>query len=737
MGKQFVGWLLSWSAVLVMVSLLGACGGSGGGGGGKAEPPVPPNRYSLRLVSPTANANLRGGIEQINVVGLLVDNSTGELAQEHDIKTLRIGGVEAVFDSERPYAWKAEAVPLDPRQLYPRVSAAWDRGNGRTERSALPFQNQYMLRYGGDMALDYANNRLLVETNSAVIGVDLGNGHRRPFIGDEAGQGPVFSQISGLSVEPQSHSLWLSSLNTDSLWKIDLSSGEAVVVSDSTNGSGMMFSAPGEVVADYANGRVLVVDTGTVGEETAAGAVFSVDALTGDRTLLTAASIGSGESLVTPGELQYDAQRNELIMSRTYTQNLLSVDLETGLRSLHGEPLGSAPNAIQFDKANDRTLVQVNKKLLAVDRESGLISVLYSNNVGAGPLVTSATSLVVNSQGNTAWMLDSDTNAIIKVDLLSGNRSVLSASRVGKGGEMLVPEAVAFDRETNQAYLATNQSSIRGYLYRVDMSTGNRTPVVGDGTGFGVFVGAIGGLALDAENRVLYMSARVDQFYNWGIVKMDLETGERTMVSSSGYNVERGAGIDLDYPRGVVIDAANNRLLVADASLRALFAVDLETGDRTVISASSLPDDNLAVGTGEQMVNPEWLALDADNNRVLLTRSNPTDVVLAVDLNTGSRTVLSGQSDLTQITSGAGSPLYSPSSIVLDKESNRALVMVSKGVIAVDLQSGDRSDVLHYPQTREGAVLLEDYPLILAANVNHLALEMLNLEDQTSVIVAQ
>jgi DNA-binding beta-propeller fold protein YncE len=128
----------------------------------------------------------------------------------------------------------------------------------------------------------------------------------------------------------------------------------------------------------------------------------------------------------------------------------------------------------------------------------------------------------------------------------------------------------------------------------------------------------------------------------------------------------------------VVVDATRDRLLVADRVAATVFAVNLQTGARSVLSS------NTTTG-GVLLIEPVTLALDDARNRALVVDSGLAGVV-AVDLTTGGRTMLSGPSVPDGVT-----PFSSPYGIVLDGGANRALVADSASVVTVSIDTGARS----------------------------------------------
>jgi hypothetical protein len=158
------------------------------------------------------------------------------------------------------------------------------------------------------------------------------------------------------------------------------------------------------------------------------------------------------------------------------------------------------------------------------------------------------------------------------------------------------------------------------------------------------------------------------------------------------------AGNPFARPVSIAIDAARSRALVVDNSpidgFAAVIAVDLTTGARTVLSDSATPNAN------NPFDSPVDVAVDDANGRALVLDASGL-AVIAVDLATGVRSVLSSNTSISGgPTPGGGVPFDKPLGIELDPEDNRALVSDDglDAIIAVDLTTGERT-VLSGPNT--------------------------------------
>ncbi|MEL6184960.1 MAG: hypothetical protein AAFU79_10075, partial [Myxococcota bacterium] len=194
------------------------------------------------------------------------------------------------------------------------------------------------------------------------------------------------------------------------------------------------------------------------------------------------------------------------------------------------------------------------------------------------------------------------------------------------------------------------------------------------------FASPRGRVALEPDG----MTALVADTSRDSVFRINLTTGERTTLAEAG-----GAG--LEGVQTVVIDAINARALVTVAStgtdtvLDGLLAVDLMSGALTPLATRST--DMPMVGMGVDMTNPR--GLDLDGTRAIVFDSD-LDAVIAVDLNTLVRTVLSsamvGDGDLLRVEGNNANAL------AVDPIARVAYTVseLDRRVNQIDLVSGDQ-----------------------------------------------
>lgn len=184
-----------------------------------------------------------------------------------------------------------------------------------------------------------------------------------------------------------------------------------------------------------------------------------------------------------------------------------------------------------------------------------------------------------------------------------------------------------------------------------------------------------------------------DGFATW-TVELPLSMGANALVVSvednDGETSDNAASVSvtgvppiLGGPTGIKIDTANNRALVLDSAYDALFSVDLDSGERTLISSAMK-------GNGPEFRTPLNLDINADATTAYVADASLPGIV-KVDIATGNRTVISSN------TMGTGPTFGVIRDVALDEDGGR-LFVASPGtdgwaLIAVDLVTGDRAQV--------------------------------------------
>jgi hypothetical protein len=264
--------------------------------------------------------------------------------------------------------------------------------------------------------------------------------------------------------------------------------------------------------------------------------------------------------------------------------------------------------------------------LVSIDTTTGNSVIVSDGMIGTGPAFDGPGGTVLVN-GNTAALVTNWRTVpgpilgeLLSVDLVSGNRTVVSDGTTGMGPILFGPIGVALVDATMA--LVTNNAADE--LMSVDLTNGNRTIVSGFGIGAGPEIDTPEGVTMDtANNRALV----TDSFSN-SLMAVTLVDGNRTIISDA----TTGTGPNFNFPIGVVVDSANNRALVASSFSNLILAVDLATGNRTIFS-----DDinDPANGTGPVLDFPSGIALDGKDTAFVSGGK-----LWAVELGSGDRVIV-------------------------------------------------------------------------------------------------
>lgn len=344
--------------------------------------------------------------------------------------------------------------------------------------------------------------------------------------------------------------------------------------------------------------------------------------------------------------------------------------------------------------------LSLGKNILHVrtqDADGNIDSAAASFAVTTGVVVENfqqARGIEFDADNNRALVVDQTAKLLVSVDLDTRGRIILSGNTTGDGPVFSKPTSVALDRTHNRA-LVTDIG--RKEIIAVDLATGNRSTFsTSPGCLFSNVKDKIPlAVAIDAaNNRALAIDCSSS---GWGVAAIDLTTGERSRLDTGGKRI--------DNLTSITVDSQNNRALLGDfgqvvivggveQNFPRIIAVDLATGQRTVLSGK---DGSTTIGNGQNVFsNPVSVTMDYANNRVIVLDENIDDkgAVFGVDLTTGFRKVLSGPRTGGGST-GSTASLANAIGVTLNTLDAKALVIkTSSDIITnVNLSSGTRTNI--------------------------------------------
>jgi len=471
--------------------------------------------------------------------------------------------------------------------------------------------------------------------------------------------------------------------NLDALLVIDLLTGIRTIVSDSKISPDNSFKTPSGIALDLRVDirQAFVLDQGS-------GALFKIDLETGRQTIIGGTNLFEFPVAVV---LDTSNERNLAYVTDAGILNppaLFQIDLSTGARkTVSGGSVGQGgietpfinPSGIALDIASDLAYVTDlgRKALLSVPIRTGIRTVVSDGNNGTGSDFQKPSSIAL-ALPKLAYITDEVLGALIEVNLSSHDRTIVSGGvdRIGAGPDLRNLSSVALDREDPDninAYVIDDELKV---LVKVDLSAGpskgKREIFFDNATGVATnFFSNLTGIALSADGQQAFLTDKGLK----ALVAVNLSNGNRTILSDITHgNDGDGNNFAFDKPSGIAVDRLTNQALVIDDGLsKKLISVDLTTGNRRVAS------DPLTLN------NPTGIALDSLGKAFVIDNSDTdSDTLFKVDplIVNGEKTIIAG-----------GTPFSFPRGLALVNDLAFVVDAGQRALFAVNLSIGNRLSI--------------------------------------------
>lgn len=415
------------------------------------------------------------------------------------------------------------------------------------------------------------------------------------------------------------------------------------------------------------------------------------------------------------------------------------------------------PRSATHDSAGRRTWIsdsdripgtfEYRTRVLAVNSERDHVSVVSSRAVGTGPLPEWSTKIRFDPHSGGALCIHHELDALLHIDLTNGDRTVISGAGVGFGTPFVDPLDFAVDPESPRAWVVQMGSfQGNGAVLEVDLLTGQRKLVSTYNLGSGPWPTAPVGIAVAPGNKRAVVQFTED-FWNPGnlpLIAVDLAKGHRAWITDgpvpplrpwktpkslavpSGalafvgdawfqqggvFAVDLASGVarkvsDAEHPAGPlteVVDLAWNastqRLTTVDSYRASILAMDPSDGSFELLHRNEM-------GDGPVLSKSIYgIAIDLREPTRAIVLDVQSDDVLEVSLLDGSRKLLSGAGK------GLGPMWSNPWQMAADLGSTvRRCFVLALGpprIYSVDLDTGDR-ELISSPNIGTGPLF--EYP---------------------------
>jgi sugar lactone lactonase YvrE len=302
------------------------------------------------------------------------------------------------------------------------------------------------------------------------------------------------------------------------------------------------------VAAELRPGDLIVADIGR-------DAVFQIDPITGDRTVLSGMGVGSGLSLLQVRGVAIDRWGQIYVTDAESTRRrVVRIDPVSGSRTLvSGMDRGTGPNlvapfALAFDSEGELYLSDISTGLDAIfhiDIRTGDRTIVSSSAVGTGPVFGNPTTLAFDAS-DLLLVGDQVLDGVFSVDALSGNRTIVSDASRGTGPPIATPlgMGIAADGTIYVATISGGLTSSSSSVVEVNPATGNRLTVSSSSVGSGPELAGIRGLTIDAAHNLFVVDVDLD-----AVLRVDRVSGNRTVTSDGS----TGAGTTFDMPDPIAV----------------------------------------------------------------------------------------------------------------------------------------------------------------------------------------
>lgn len=449
----------------------------------------------------------------------------------------------------------------------------------------------------------------------------------------------------GISIDASANRAYVIDGGHEALLSINLTTGVREVISDSRIGTGTDTSVfwPNKTLLHTNNTRIYVSDSW------GGGPVWDIDLATGDRVSIGTSSSAAGLAL--------DPTRNRLLVTNGWT-GIRGIDLTTNSASLVSATTDSAlitdveanSDYTQFIVSQQRNL----STLQTMDPVTGNRVSIASDTVGSGASIVNSRSVTWHPTNNLIWV--GDANGVVEVDL-----DTLARTRI-LSTDYQVYE-VALDAANNRLLLAdAEHSAIRAMSLADNSESTFSEGAIGSGPGFSYPRTS----AIDASKGWVYIA----EFSS--IFRVNLSNGNRTLVPGSGTTA-------IAEPYSMVVDSQNDMLYFSAGSADAasIYRLDAKTGTAVTLAGSTIDGPNF---------DSRSIVVDFPGQTAWVINIQQL-AIIQVDLTNGNRVILSDS--LT----GTGAPFTVPTSIAMDTTRNRLLVADGDRIVAVALNTGNRTMV--------------------------------------------
>ena len=543
-------------------------------------------------------------------------------------------------------------------------------GSGGIVEDPVVDDNVIISNGQGDLWFDPLQVRM-VDANTAIVmdrlgesltSVSLLDGRRTTLTGLGVGAGPALTDPFSFYLGPNAQTAYVASRGgaESNIISVNLANGDRAVVSGAAAGVGL--GDPLSTVTDiwvHPAGQIIYVLA--VG-----GSIYSINVATGDRTLLGTIAGGAFAMSVNADGTEIIALQPGLNFLKRYdVVNLTTMDISSDVIGVGPMPALT----LSFDLDRNSNIAYVmdfsDGAVYSVDLITGDRAIVSNAQTGGGSLITRSRGIALNPAVTTAYAVDSNLESLFSINLATGDRRIVSSAQAGSGYEINFSIAGALSPNGTDYY------ALEGRVFRINIGTGIRQLVSGEPAGVyaGIGNGPAFGNSTDMQVNDAATEAFVSTLSTNSIIRVNLLNGNRSIL------VDQTIGVGpIVSPRAFRLNQAETIAYVASSGgLSQFYAIDIATGDRTLISGTG-------VGVGPELGDVSKFILNPGETTAYVISDNS---IIGINLVTGDRAEISGS------TVGAGDAFSNIANLVPNQDFTSFFVG-GDSLYRVDLATGDR-----------------------------------------------
>lgn len=448
--------------------------------------------------------------------------------------------------------------------------------------------------------------------NQSLVKINLLTGNRTILSSDALGTGPLFDRPTGLAVNSENNLAYVSS--NSAMHEVDLLTGNRAIIGDNEIGTGTALVSPEHLFFDGENNRLIfsnsdegittlnlttkeriALPTPLQGTSLGLGDdvnfyVFnfhnnSIDkGVLGEDTFESVIAVKTGQGLqINNGySIEFSNKSQALFFNNhgVYNFDLLKQtvsNLTTGTSDVVNQ-IGLALNT------GDNSLVVINNSevneptLLLVSTEDNKREVITEYSVEDDVNLINPIDVVLDDENTYAYILDAPNYQnneaevnIIQVELATGIKTLISSNATHSGVAFNKPNSISFQLNSKSLLVIQEPSGETGVdIIKIDIASGERSLMAND----------IDARVMSAVNDSLFLEDGTFVIMGWRFIyKVNLTTGVSSLLSSNGVE----GGVPFGQLSAISYDSNKNRLFAIDTELKGIFAIDISTGNRSLL----------------------------------------------------------------------------------------------------------------------------------------------------------